>query len=763
MFIQSRAPQPVGKLLRFEVRLDEGQRILGGQAKVIWVREYDAANPRQVHGMGVKFLDLDPASWRLVERILEHKQQQNAAPAGDRRRSPTMEVHALADEADPPEADEPTETAEPPQAAASGDLQEPLGASTLEPSAPSEEHDSPAGGNGVDVSVDVAEQALQELLREAGISEERVAAVATRVQQEPPRLQDMPKLAELTVPAELPALELQQIRQILDAGLGDRRAARVAEPPGGPALSARSAPATRDHPEAQPEHAGEPEEGAKPPDGPESESSGDDQDLPIALDAQQGSSPTMDGRVTQEAPPAEEQLQALRRSDAHDNSQLGSAGAEREVDEATGPAPGEEHPPEYRDDDLTPICSVDELLGAPPSQRAGEEEGADLASWKDELPESDEVFDEEEPTNIALDDDALEVVEEAGDPEPAEPPPSPPWPPQKKFDPSLLQAAAHVAQDLSPDEARQDFDLSEALSSGEFDEVFDKPQGRANRDGVQEPPSDGGWKSLRTATEFLDHGSSSVLKDMAGQSGRLPEATPEGEDPAEEVGFDEQAETAIGLESSRDGTDAGLDISPLDELEEVTTEPVLEDTGPAAESLSREVLEEMANEPDEFGLDDFAPADAALSNEGGVWSEDEEGTEIGAVPNFDLHVPLRPPSEGLIEGDPDLDDDIFESLAVLDEQAKPPPPDATGPALAEPTSQSDDEVPSLDDLASTTPQVPTLDDLAAEAPREPGGSAADAPAQPDETEESGAASAESSGEDRRKRSGLFGRWFKKKG
>ncbi len=71
MFIRSREPQPVGTLVKFEVRIAEGVRVLKGSAVVRWVRPpEDLSGPS---GMGLQFSELEPASQALVERMLRHK------------------------------------------------------------------------------------------------------------------------------------------------------------------------------------------------------------------------------------------------------------------------------------------------------------------------------------------------------------------------------------------------------------------------------------------------------------------------------------------------------------------------------------------------------------------------------------------------------------------------------------------------------------------------------------------------------------------
>src|SRR5262245_57859243 len=67
-FIRSRQPQPVGTLLKFEVQLAGGQRMMRGTAEVRWVRP--PGDPAGGPGMGVQFEQLDEPTRALVDRLL---------------------------------------------------------------------------------------------------------------------------------------------------------------------------------------------------------------------------------------------------------------------------------------------------------------------------------------------------------------------------------------------------------------------------------------------------------------------------------------------------------------------------------------------------------------------------------------------------------------------------------------------------------------------------------------------------------------------
>ena len=71
IFIHSSNPQPVDTRIRFDLALKDGTPLLKGEGRVIWTRPYDAGRPDHAHGMGVRFLTLDPASQQMLRRIVE--------------------------------------------------------------------------------------------------------------------------------------------------------------------------------------------------------------------------------------------------------------------------------------------------------------------------------------------------------------------------------------------------------------------------------------------------------------------------------------------------------------------------------------------------------------------------------------------------------------------------------------------------------------------------------------------------------------------
>jgi hypothetical protein len=71
IFLPTREVRAVGSPIRFEIALADGTVVLAGEGSVTW------AKPK---GLGVKFTTLDPASARIVERLLGRRQASPASP-----------------------------------------------------------------------------------------------------------------------------------------------------------------------------------------------------------------------------------------------------------------------------------------------------------------------------------------------------------------------------------------------------------------------------------------------------------------------------------------------------------------------------------------------------------------------------------------------------------------------------------------------------------------------------------------------------------
>jgi len=93
IFLASKTPRPVGDVFPFEVQLANGQVALSGEGKVIWIKEFNPAEPQRPHGMGVQFTRVDPGSRETLNRILRAK---GAGPAGSGPRPITQPVRPTA-------------------------------------------------------------------------------------------------------------------------------------------------------------------------------------------------------------------------------------------------------------------------------------------------------------------------------------------------------------------------------------------------------------------------------------------------------------------------------------------------------------------------------------------------------------------------------------------------------------------------------------------------------------------------------------------
>jgi uncharacterized protein (TIGR02266 family) len=80
VFIASRAPRPAGDQFAFEIQIATGHVALAGEGKVIWVKEFNPAEPTRPHGMGVQFVSLSAQSRALLQRMLEAKGNQPRPP-----------------------------------------------------------------------------------------------------------------------------------------------------------------------------------------------------------------------------------------------------------------------------------------------------------------------------------------------------------------------------------------------------------------------------------------------------------------------------------------------------------------------------------------------------------------------------------------------------------------------------------------------------------------------------------------------------------
>ncbi len=70
MFIRAKRPRPPGSILDFSFQLGDDFNLIHGQAEVVWTRPL-AEGPERPAGMGIRFLELDEVSQRVLEQILE--------------------------------------------------------------------------------------------------------------------------------------------------------------------------------------------------------------------------------------------------------------------------------------------------------------------------------------------------------------------------------------------------------------------------------------------------------------------------------------------------------------------------------------------------------------------------------------------------------------------------------------------------------------------------------------------------------------------
>jgi uncharacterized protein (TIGR02266 family) len=77
MFIRTREPRPPGAVFNFQFQLGEDFSLIEGRAEVIWRRRL-SEGPDRPPGMGVKFLNLDVPSQKLIDRLIA--QQEDAEP-----------------------------------------------------------------------------------------------------------------------------------------------------------------------------------------------------------------------------------------------------------------------------------------------------------------------------------------------------------------------------------------------------------------------------------------------------------------------------------------------------------------------------------------------------------------------------------------------------------------------------------------------------------------------------------------------------------
>ena len=79
IYLKTEYPLPIGTLLKFEVQLAGGQVALAGIGRVVWTRAGARANAVQPPGMGVKFIEMDEPSTKLLDELVSARPEAGLA------------------------------------------------------------------------------------------------------------------------------------------------------------------------------------------------------------------------------------------------------------------------------------------------------------------------------------------------------------------------------------------------------------------------------------------------------------------------------------------------------------------------------------------------------------------------------------------------------------------------------------------------------------------------------------------------------------
>src|SRR5262249_9153228 len=79
MFIRTRTPEPVGRMIGFELRLGDDYELIRGTGEVVWVRPIDQA-PDKPAGMGIRFLEITPEGRELIYRMVDNYIAEGGTP-----------------------------------------------------------------------------------------------------------------------------------------------------------------------------------------------------------------------------------------------------------------------------------------------------------------------------------------------------------------------------------------------------------------------------------------------------------------------------------------------------------------------------------------------------------------------------------------------------------------------------------------------------------------------------------------------------------
>jgi len=73
LFIRSSTSHPTGSMIYLQIQLEDGQKLIEGLGQVVHVNHPSQGNP----GMGVEFVNIDDASRKLVEHIIDERLTNN--------------------------------------------------------------------------------------------------------------------------------------------------------------------------------------------------------------------------------------------------------------------------------------------------------------------------------------------------------------------------------------------------------------------------------------------------------------------------------------------------------------------------------------------------------------------------------------------------------------------------------------------------------------------------------------------------------------
>ncbi|HZF10927.1 MAG TPA: TIGR02266 family protein [Thermoanaerobaculia bacterium] len=87
MFIRTQTPEPMGRMIGFELRLGDDFELIRGTGEVVWVRPIDQG-PDKPAGMGIRFLEISPEGRELIYRMVDNYIAEGGIPF-DLSRTPT--------------------------------------------------------------------------------------------------------------------------------------------------------------------------------------------------------------------------------------------------------------------------------------------------------------------------------------------------------------------------------------------------------------------------------------------------------------------------------------------------------------------------------------------------------------------------------------------------------------------------------------------------------------------------------------------------